>query len=249
MESAVIKQRVADCEEAYLEIFCSKGREWGLYVYQDRKLPDSRRHNFIRIPDHIPPMQYKSLADVARNTARATGRRFLQLHMPSRIEFKRAQMETVGWYAQDTPLSDTADALPLRKFIAADAELLTAFALAQDDEGQGEDFARRKIERKMNAYLEADDLDCWLAMEEDALSAYAELFVYEGCARIALYPAATCSDAKRAALVAALSAKAREQGADMVYLSLDTEDPLTAGCQALGFEQCGEYYTVLWYFD
>ena len=243
MENKCVLDKMNACDDRYLELFCIKGREWGLYVFQDRQLPELPAHNYIRIPEHIPAGRLRGLCDVARNTANATGRSYLRIELSHPLHFNSAVSEQWGRYhlSGDTAIDHIPDGE--FSFIAVDcADNAKAYIEFEADDTENEQFARRRAERFSRVYLEDNGLTGWLCIRGGKVIGCGEVFVCEGAAKIANVSVAAGEDAVaiKSALLAHLARQGRKQGAELVYYYSVDDVP--------GFIKAGEGYALNWAF-
>ena len=235
--------RMNACDDQYLALFCSKGREWGLFVYQDRQLPELPAHNFLRIPEHIPEGRLRGLCDVARNTANATGRSYLRIELSHPLHFNSAASEQWGRYyltgdAAFEPASDNE-----LSFEAVDSDdSAAAFVGFEVDNAADKEFSRRRAERFCGAYLADNGLTCWLCRRGEQIVGCGELFICENTAKIANFAVAADEDAEaiKCALLAHLVRQGRGHGADLIYYYSTDDVP--------GFVKDGDGYALKWEF-
>ncbi len=241
MEKAEIMDKINACEEEYITLFCTKGREWGLYVYQDRQLPDLPSHNFLRIPEHIPVGRLRGLADVARNTAKATGRSVLRIQLSHPLSFTSARSEhwLCSCLTDESALEKAADL----EFIPVDsrerAEEFIEFEIAC---GGDPSFVRRCAERFSSVYLADNGLTCCLCRRGGQIVGRGELFISDGVARIAnikTSPAEAEVDISNA-LLQHLAEESKARGAELIYTISEIEVP--------GFTRVKDIYAVEWQF-
>lgn len=242
METSEIINRIKECDKRYLELFCSLGREWGLYVYQDRALPELPAHNYLLIPDHIPAVRLRGLADVARNTAKATGRPFLRIQTAHPLHFNSAQCESWGrYYMSDTDAFKEYPASGL-SFSAVDSnEKVKALAVFESAVSDDADFGKRRAERFGQVYLSENGFDCWLCYRGDEVVARGDLFVSDGTAKIVNVETTHAEDMRiTRALMRHLIEQGRKLDAELIYT--ESQSDLD------GFTKIGDYYTVQWQF-
>lgn len=244
METSLMLEKIKACDDEYLTLFCSKGREWGLFVYQDRQLPELPQHNFLLIPEHIPAGRLRGLADVARNTAKATGRSYLRIQLSQPLKFSNAISEDWGCYYLSDEGTFAAAPDPELSFSAVnDEEQAQAFRDFEAAMEAGDDLARRRAERLTRAYLAENGLTCWLCRREGKIVAWGELFVSGDAAKLGSLRTAPGEkqDETGSALLIHLIEQGRRQGARLIYGEAQTDMP--------GFTRIGGFYTVQWQFD
>lgn len=242
MDTTAILEKIKACDDQYLSLFCTKGREWGLFVYQDRQLPELPEHNFLRIPDHIPAGRLRGLSDVARNTAKATGRPFLRIELSQPLHFTNARSEQYGRYylsdgsALKTGLFSELSFIPVDSKGAAD-KLIDFEAENADDPV----LARRKAERFNSVYLSDNKLSCWLCSLGEKIVGRGELFVYGDTVKIANVAAVgDDSESISKEMLSYLVRQAKLLEAELIY-TYSTND-------ISGFTKLDEVYAVQWQF-
>ena len=242
MEKTEIQNKIKECDKQYLQLFCSLGREWGLYVYQDRSLPELPAHNYLLIPDHIPAGRLRGLADVARNTAKATGRSFLRIETAHPLRFNSAQCESWGrYYLSDADAVKASPASDLSFCIVDSADRARALADFESAVAGNADFGKRRADRFGQVYLSANGLYGWLCCRGDEAVARGELFVSGDTAKIANVETKPGVDIEVfGALMRHLIEQGRKLGAELIYTESQSELD--------GFTKIGDYYTVQWQF-
>ena len=242
MDNTILEQ-IKACEEDYLTLFCTKGREWGLFVYQDRQLPELPAHNFIRIPDHIPAGRLRGLADVARNTANATGRTYLRIEFPQPVNFHNARSEQWGYYVlSDLNAVTDVDPNGLITAILNDEETsnkVIDFELSGADD---QDYALRCAKRLNDVFLAENGLQCCVCLSGDKIVATGQLFTKDGLARITDIKAVPGEDQNNvaAALLKYMVEQAQNLGAESIYVKSEKD--------ICGFSKVGEGFAVMWDF-
>lgn len=242
MESTEFQNKIQECDKQYMQLFCSLGREWGLYVYQDRLLPELPAHNYLLIPDHIPAGRLRGLADVARNTAKATGRTFLMIKTAHPLFFNSAESKTWGcYYLRDADVIKASPRLDLRFSVVDSAEKVQALVSFETALADDADFGKRRAERFAQVYLSDNGLYCWLCSCGDEVVARGELFVSGDMAKIVNVVAIPDGDTEViGALTRHLIEQGRKLGAELIYTESQSEPE--------GFTKISEYYTVQWHF-
>ncbi|MBO7668469.1 MAG: hypothetical protein J6T26_08420 [Firmicutes bacterium] len=241
MKVTEILDRIKECDKKYLQLFCSLGREWGLYVYQDRSLPELPAHNYLLIPDHIPAGRLRGLADVARNTANATGRSFLRIRMSYPLSFNNAVSESWGhYYLNDADAISASSSSDLSFCVVDSAEKNRALAAFETAVAEDESFGKRRAERFGQVYLSDNGLSCWLCCRGDEIVARGELFVSGDTAKIVNIETTQAEDTVIIALLRHLIEQGRKLGAELFYT--ESQSDLD------GFTKISEYYTVQWQF-
>ena len=241
MELDEIREKIKYSDDQYLQLFCEKGREWGLYVYQDRHLPELPSHNFLRIPDNIPPIRHRGLADVARNTAKATGRSVLRIEMAQPQRFSNAKIENWSWcYLSDRNAVETAESYELSFSPAgseADILQLAGFNAAW---GEDPDLRRRCAERFYGVYAADNALSCWLCRKENEIVGGGEVYVCGDTVRIGTVFTDGAGTAVKTALLNQLIEQAEAQKAALIYTKAVDGLP--------GFTKAIDVCTVEWRF-
>lgn len=242
MEATEILNKIKECDKQYMQLFCSLGREWGLYVYQDRSLPELPEHNYLLIPDHIPAGRLRGLADVARNTAKATGRSFLRIKMAHPLSFSSAKSESWGrYYLSDTEAINVCCSSDLSFRAVDDAEAIQALVDFESALAEDADYGKRRANRFGQVYLSDNGLYCWLCCKGDRVIARGELFVNGHTAKIINVEAAQAAyNVSTGALIRHLIEQGRKLGAELIYTESQSELD--------GFNKIDDYYTVQWQF-
>ena len=253
-----IQGRLREAERAYLDNFCTSSLEWGLMVFQDKQLPDMFDHNCIRIPHDVPNSRLRQLADIARNTSKATGRPFLKLCLSQPLSYKSAVSGHEGYYmlpqdqAQQWQVRTDCRIVQMRE----KAQIQQLYQLEAGDSAGSElrpgDFDRRSVERRSLVYLDEEKpLNCWLCYVGEELAARADLQVTEGVAKIE--ELITAEKWRRQGLATALlrhlALEAGRQGADLIYLVADEEDTPKEMYLKLGFVKVMDDYFLRWMFN
>lgn len=243
MDNNSIAEKIKACDDQYLGLFCSKGREWGLFVYQDRQLPELPAHNFLRIPDHIPSGRLRGLADVARNTAKATGRSVLRIELSQPLKFTNAALEHWGcYYLSDMGQIEHAPADDLILTPVDDEEKVKRLIEFEAANGKEPELDRRQAERLSSVYLADKGLTCWLCCRGDDILGRGELFISGDAA--GLYNLKAVSGGDGDAILGALRQlmieRGIKQGAECIYTKSETDIP--------GFTKIKDVYAVEWRF-
>ena len=238
MDTTAILEKIKACDDQYLSLFCTKGREWGLFVYQDRLLPELPEHNFLRIPDHIPAGRLRGLCDVARNTAKATGRSFLRIELSQPLRFTNALSEHYGrYYLSDEDGLKNGLSADL-SYSVVDSENSANKLIGFEVENAGDPaLARRKAERFNSVYLADNGLTCWLCVCGEKIVGKGELFICGDTAKIA---SVASTNAVSEQLVSYLVRQGRKLGAELIYTYSE--------CDIAGFTKHSDTYAVQWQF-
>ena len=242
METTVILDKIKACDDQYLSLFCTKGREWGLFVYQDRQLPELPEHNFLRIPDHIPAGRLRGLCDVARNTANATGRSFLRIELSQPLQFTNAVSEHYGRYYLSNESELKNESSPALSYSAVDCEDAAKKLIEFEVENTGDrTLARRKAERFSSVYLADNGLTCWLCECGGKIVGSGELFVCGDTAKIAnITLTGEGSKAVSEQLISYLARQGGNHGAELIYTYSEND--------FAGFTKLDDTYAVQWQF-
>ena len=242
MEPNEILNRIKECDNQYMLLFCSLGREWGLYVYQDRLLPELPAHNYLLIPEHIPAIRLRGLADVARNTAKATGRPFLRIRTSHPLHFSSAESESWGcYYLSDADKIKASSVSDLSFFAIDSAEKVQALAEFESAAAEDADFGKRRADRFGRVYLSDNGLNCWLCRRVDKIVARGELFVSGDTAKIVNVETIEKDSIEiTGALMSHLIEQGRKKGAELIYTESRSE--------LEGFAKIDGFYTVQWQF-
>ena len=243
MDNNSIAEKIKACDDQYLGLFCSKGREWGLFVYQDRQLSELPAHNFLRIPDHIPVGRLRGLADVARNTAKATGRSVLRIELSQPLKFTNAASEHWGcYYLTDPDLIEHTPADDLILMPVDDEEKVKRLIEFEAANGKEPELDRRQVERLSSVYLADKGLTCWLCCRGDDILGRGELFINGDAA--GLYNLKSISGGDSDTILTALRQQMIEQGikqgAEFIYAKSETD--------LAGFTKISDVYAVEWRF-
>ena len=242
METTAVLEKIKACDDQYLSLFCTKGREWGLFVYQDRLLPELPEHNFLRIPDHILAGRLRGLCDVARNTANATGRSFLRIELSQPLHFTNALSEHYGRYYLNDEAGLTNELSSNLSYLVVDSEEAVNKHFDFEVENAADQaLARRKAERFSSVYLADNGLTCWLCACGDKIVGKGELFVCGDTAKIAsIASSEDGSDAVSEQLISFLARQGKKMGAELIYTYSEND--------IAGFTKLDDTYSVQWQF-
>ncbi|MGZ9585823.1 GNAT family N-acetyltransferase [Paenibacillus marinisediminis] len=119
--------------------------------------------------------------------------------------------------------------------------------LITDQPLYGEDFCRRRVQRRGQVYLSTAELDSYVCCLGDDPIGNCDLFIHNGTAKIEDF-AVTPSQQRQGygtSILKHLIDTAILSGVDMIYLTADEDDTAKHMYEKLGFEKTCETYSLL----
>lgn len=256
-----ILDKVLECEDKYMENFCTYIDEGNYRRYFDDKLRDMYDHNFIKLNYDLDNNEVENIIKAETNKRYEANAGFCKITLgntlkgiPSPFKEVKPEIEHLGAYVYTEGVSNwkSIDECGIKK-VSNECMVneLINLDLAHDAETCGVAFCNRRALRKGKVYLDTNKLcDSYNCYYNNVPVGNCELMIYNDTAKIELF--AVHPDYQRkgigTTILKYLVSKAVMDGAKVVYLIADEDDTPKEMYIKLGFKKVSDIYSLLWKF-
>lgn len=244
---------ITRCEHAYAVCF-SAGKTYEEYIkYSDSLLPDMYEHNFIYISRPLDNGRLREIIGGAISEKTSEGSYFCYIHADYAFDTALAgslsplpEVSLSGYYVLDIPgfhgFEGNKGCTVERVSDAQDVKDMADMEMALDGERIGEDFCRRRSERRGRVYISQSGPDCYICRHNGVPVGYCTLFMHEGTAKIEDFCVLPEYQRKGfgTSILDSLINTALSKGAKTIYLVTDEDDTPKEMYKKLGFSKVGE---------
>lgn len=244
-------------EIEYAKCFSNCIEEEKYYRFIDDNIPDMYSHNFILLKAGLSNKDINNIIVEEFEYRKKQGKSFLQLEANfsidlSSLEGVKASSEITKYYYMAIPAHKykelrIKDGCAVKAAVENDV-LLDGMKVDIEacSEAMGNEFAKRRIERKVQAYKAANNLEFYVCYDNDTPVGDCELFINGAIAKIEDFDILEKYQRKGfgTSVLRHLMLAAEEHGVETAYVITDSEDTAKDMYKKCGFEIVGEKTAV-----
>lgn len=250
-------RRILECEKEYIGFIASHDDFYAGTRYRDSLLPDMYSYNFTYVNKALEQEEFRKLAGDEIALRKASGESFCNIVTDyTVIEDFAAGIEPkktiLGYYVFDiSRLEDLCGSPDVSVKIVNNSQRakdITELDCMNDKARFGEDFCRRRAERRVSIYLSDSPINSYVCYLGDEPVGSCDLTVMNRAAKIEEF--AVLEKCQRrgygTAILKDLIGRAADCGAELIYLVTDESDTAKDMYTKLGFSKVGERTELLY---
>ncbi|MCL2854996.1 MAG: GNAT family N-acetyltransferase [Defluviitaleaceae bacterium] len=246
----MIAEKIKDCEIAYVKCYSKATETLDFIRFVDGLIPDMYYHNYTWLKKADAGL-------INSEIARKADFCMVHFHIPFDRNIigeltHKPDVSVMGYYVFDTTQAFDAKNCHISKVDKAEMmDGLLYLDLGEDGADLGEDFCRRRVERRSKVYLAPGGVDSYLCYENGEVIGKCDLLIHNHTAKIEDFVVDKKHQRKGfgTAILKNIIDIAVKAGATTIYLATDEDDTPKQMYQKLGFVKAHECTEFLFRFN